>query len=221
MRIRLAAAEKSSTAADGEAPAGTLLRLPSDVVRQVAPGKRDSEQIADAQAEPPKRARTSESTAEPAAQPEEDARPSESAGDEAAPQEDEAAPQEDEAAPQQEEDATLFSRGVALAEIDVKKRADEARADGRTEFADTLEATIVTTAEQREAALVPRPPPENESGAAQRMRRIKELQAERQRNEGNEVMAAVCLLTPSELAEFGERTDEFSQVVLDYRASLR
>ena len=41
------------------------------------------------------------------------------------------------------------------------------------------------------------------------MRRIKELQAERQRNEGNEVMAAVCLLTPSELAEFGERTDEF------------
>ena len=115
--------------------------------------------------------------------------------------------------------STPFSRGVALAEIDVKKRADRARADGRTEFADTLEATIVTTAEQREAALVPRPPPENESGAAQRMRRIKELQAERQRNEGNEVMAAVCLLTPSELAEFGERTEEISQVVLDYRTS--
>ena len=54
-----------------------------------APGKRDIEQIADAQAEPPKRARTSESTAEPAAQPEEDARPSESAGDEPAPQDDE------------------------------------------------------------------------------------------------------------------------------------
>ena len=37
LRIRLAAAEGSSTtAADGEAPAGTLLRLPSDVVRQVA-----------------------------------------------------------------------------------------------------------------------------------------------------------------------------------------
>ena len=113
------------------------------------------------------------------------------------------------------------SRGVALAEIEVKKRADEARADCNTQLADALQATIVTTAAQREAALVPRPPPENESGAAQRMRRIKELQAERQRNEGNEVMAAVCLLTPSELAEFGERTDEFSQVVLDYRASLR
>ena len=186
-----------------------------------APGKRDIEQIADAQAEPPKRARTSESAAEPAAQPEEDARPSESAGDEAAPQEDEAAPQDDEAAPQQEEDATPFSRGVALAEIDVKKRADVARADGKTEFADTLEATIVTTAEQREAALVPRPPPENESGGDQRRRRMKELLAERHRNEGNEVMAAVCLLTRSELAEFGERTDEFSQVVSDYTARLR
>ena len=52
------------------------------------------------------------------------------------------------------------SRGVALAEIEVMKQVEEARADGRTEFADALEGTIVTTAEQREAALVPRPPPE-------------------------------------------------------------
>ena len=37
MRLRLAADDgTSTTAADGEAPAGTLLRLPSDVVRQVA-----------------------------------------------------------------------------------------------------------------------------------------------------------------------------------------
>ena len=186
-----------------------------------APGKRDIEQTADAQVEPPKRARTSESAAGPAAQPEEDARPSESAGDEPAPQDDEPAPQDDEAAPQQEEAATPFSRGVALAEINVKKRADEARAEGRTKFADTLEATIVTTAEQREAALVPRPPPENESGGAQRRRRIKELQAERHRNEGNEVMAAVCLLTSPEIAEFDERMDECSQVISDYTARLR
>ena len=179
-----------------------------------APGKRDIEQIADAQAEPPKRARTSESTAEPAAQPEEDARPSESAGDEAA-------PQEDEAAPQQEEDATLFSRGVALAEIGVKKSADEARADGNTQLADALQATIVTTAAQREAALVPRPPPENESGGAQRRRRSKELQAERHRNEGDEVQAAVCLLTSPEIAEWSERMDEFSQVLQDYTARAR
>ena len=93
-------------------------------------------------------------------------RPSESAGDEAAPQEDEAAPQDDEAAPQQEEDATPFSRGVALAEIDIKRNADKERADGRTELADAIEATIVTSAAQREAALVPRPPPEDESGGA-------------------------------------------------------
>ena len=186
-----------------------------------APGKRDIEQTADAQVEPPKRPRTSESTAEPAAQPEEDARPSESAGDEAAPQEDEAAPQEDEAAPQQEEDATTFSRGVALAEIGVKKSADEARADGNTQLADALQATIVTTAAQREAALVPRPPPENESGGAQRRRRTKELQAERHRNEGDEVQAAVCLLTSPEIAEWSERMDEFSQVLTDYTARVR
>ena len=115
----------------------------------------------------------------------------------------------------------LDSRGVALAEIEVMKQVEEARADGRTEFADALEATIVTTAEQREAALIPKPPPENESGGAQRRRRSKELEAELYRNEGNEVEAAVCLLTRSEQAEFGERMDEFSQVVSEYTARLR
>ena len=113
------------------------------------------------------------------------------------------------------------SRGVALAEIEVMKQVEEARADGRSEFADALEATIVTTAAQREAALIPRPPPENESGGAQRRRRMKERQAERHRNEGNEVMAAVCLLTRPELAEFGERTDEFTRALSDYTARIR
>ena len=113
------------------------------------------------------------------------------------------------------------SRGVALAEIEVNKQVKEARADGRTEFAHALEATIVTTAEQREAALIPRPLPENESGGAQRRRRSKELEAELYRNEGNEVEAALCLLTRSEQAEFGERTDAFSQVVSEYTARLR
>ena len=102
--------------------------------------------------------------------------------------------------------ATPFSRGVALAEIGVKKSADEARADGNTQLADALQATIVTTAAQREAALIPRPLPENESGGAQRRRRSKELEAELYRKEGNEVEAALCLLTRSEQAEFGERT---------------
>ena len=113
------------------------------------------------------------------------------------------------------------SRGVALAEIEVMKQVEEARADCRTEFADALEGTIVTTAEQREAALVPRPPPENESGGAQRRRRMKELQAERHRNEGDEVQAAVCLLTSPEIAEWSERMDEFSQVLTDYTARVR
>ena len=113
------------------------------------------------------------------------------------------------------------SRGVALAEIEVMKQVEEARADGRTEFADALAATIVTTAAQREAALIPRPLPENESGGAQRRRRSKELEAELYRKEGNEVEAALCLLTRSEQAEFGERTDEFSQVVSEYTARLR
>ena len=113
------------------------------------------------------------------------------------------------------------SRGIALAEIEVMKQVEEARADGRTEFADTLEATIVTTAVQREAALVPRPPPEDESGGAQRRRRMKELQAERHRNEGDEVQAAVCLLTSPEIAEWSERMDEFSQVLTDYTARVR
>ena len=113
------------------------------------------------------------------------------------------------------------SRGVALAEIEVMKQVEEARADCRTEFADALEGTIVTTAEQREAALVPRPPPENESGGDQRRRRIKELQAERHRNEGDEVQAAVCLLTSPEPAEWSERMDEFSQVLTDYTARVR
>ena len=127
-----------------------------------APGKRDIEQTADAQAEPPKRARTSESAGGPAAQPEEDARPSESAGDEPAPQDDEPAPQDDEAAPQQEEDATLFSRGVALAEIDVKKRADEARADGRTRGERFLHCRCST------GLLVGAPAVESPSGASDR-----------------------------------------------------
>ena len=113
------------------------------------------------------------------------------------------------------------SRGVALAEIEIMKHVEEARADGRTEFADALEASIVTTAAQREAALVPRPPPENESGGDQRRRRIKELQAERHRNEGDEVQAAVCLLTSPEIAEWSERMDEFSQVLTDYTARVR
>ena len=173
-----------------------------------APGKRDIEQIADAQAEPPKRARTSESTAEPAAQPEEDARPSESAGDEAA-------PQEDEAAPQQEEDATPFSRGVALAEIDIKRNADKERADGRTELADAIEATIVTSAAQREAALAPRQIQGADGGMD--FDQLKESLFE---DLAADTGSDFNKLTEEETAEYDQREAEYRQLVEDYHGRV-
>ena len=106
---------------------------------ETAPGKRGVDQAADPQAEPQKRARTSESATEPAPQREEAERPSDSpAGDEA------------------EEDAAPVSRGLALAEKEIQQEADEKRAAGDTQLADAIEATLVTTADQREAALAPK-----------------------------------------------------------------
>ena len=114
----------------------------ADLAREGAPepetasGKRGVDQAADPQAEPQKRARTSESATEPAPQREEAERPSDSpAGDEA------------------EEDAAPVSRGLALAEKEIQQEADEKRAAGDTQLADAIEATLVTTAAQREAAL--------------------------------------------------------------------
>jgi len=159
MRIRSTAADGSSTTStDGEAPAGTLLRLPSDVVR---------EQIADAQAEPPK----------------------------------------------QQEDAAPFSRGVAIAEIILKKRANEAGG----QLADALQATIVTTAAQREAALVPRPPPENVSRVQQIGRRIllRGVASWFQGVEGLEDIT-LPLLTEEEVTEFNERIKQYRQCIQQY-----
>ena len=84
-----------------------------------------------------------------------DARPGGSASNEVPPQDDEAAPQREEA------DATPFSRGVAIAKIEIMRYVEKARARGDTAWANALEATMVTTAAQRQAALVPRPLPEN------------------------------------------------------------
>ena len=136
-------------------------------VEPSAPGKRHLEQTTNPQAELPKRARTSESADEAAPEPE-DARPSESAGDEAEPQDDEAAPQ------REEEDATPFSRGVAIAEIEIMQFVERLRYVHvrNTTLADDIEATIVTTAAQRQAALVPRPLPEN---ALYRLKKWREL----------------------------------------------
>ena len=114
----------------------------ADLAREDAPepetasGKRGVDQTAEPQAEPQKRVRTSESANEPAPQRE---RPNDSpAGDEA------------------EEDAAPVSRGLALAEKEIQEEADEKRAAGDTQLADVIEATIVTNAAQREAALAPK-----------------------------------------------------------------
>ena len=48
------------------------------------------------------------------------------------------------------------SRGLALAEKEIQQEADEKRAAGDTQLADAIEATLVTTAAQREAALAPK-----------------------------------------------------------------
>ena len=121
------------------------VREMADLTREDAPepetasGKRGVDQTVEPQAEPQKRVRTSESATEPAPQREEAERPSDSpAGDEA------------------EEDAAPVSRGLALAEKEIQQKADEKRAAGDTQLADAIEATLVTTAPQREAALASR-----------------------------------------------------------------
>ena len=62
--------------------------------------------------------------------------------------------------------AGAVSRGLALAENYVQQSADERRANGDSQLADAvadaIEATIVTTAAQREAALVQRQIPERD-----------------------------------------------------------
>ena len=57
--------------------------------------------------------------------------------------------------------AGAVSRGLALAEKEIQQEADEKRAAGDTQLADAIEATLVTTAAQREA-LVPRQIPERD-----------------------------------------------------------
>ena len=164
------------------------------------------------QAELPKRARTSESADEAAPEPE-DARPGESAGDEAEPQDDEAAPQ------REEEDATPFSRGVAIAEIEIMQFVERLRYVHvrNTTLADDIEATIVTTAAQRQAALLPRPPPEKESEGPFAMRRIMVEKAQRERDEFG---AAMWRLEKEEMAECHQRMSQFNQLMSNHPSYL-
>ena len=181
-------------------------------VETSAPGKRHLEQTTNPQAELPKRARTSESADEAAPEPE-DALPSESAGDEAEPQDDEAAPQ------REEEDATPFSRGVAIAEIEIMQFVERLRSVHvrNTTLADDIEATIVTTAAQRQAALLPRPPPEKESEGPFAMRRIMVEKAQRERDEFG---AAMWRLEKEEMAECRQRMSQFNQLMSNHPSYL-
>ena len=181
-------------------------------VEPSAPGKRHLEQTTNPQAELPKRARTSESADEAAPEPE-DARPSESAGDEAEPQDDEAAPQ------REEEDATPFSRGVAIAEIEIMQFVERLRYVHvrNTTLADDIEGTIVATAAQRQAALLPRPPPDKESEGPFAMRRIMVEKAQRERDEFG---AAMWRLEKEEMAECRQRMSQFNQLMSNHPSYL-
>ena len=160
----------------------------------------------DDEAPPPKRARTRQSADDAALEPEEDARPP---------------PRDDEATPlppqREEEDATPFSRGVAIAEIEIMRYVEKARARGDTAWADALEATMVTTAAQRQAALVPRPLPENAPYRIKKWRQLMELRARKYRDLGMASAANRCLLEGEEIRECGVRFDQHAQWMKNQR----
>jgi hypothetical protein len=204
-RRRPAQETKKKTAA----PATATPAIEPLVADASAPGKRHIDLTASSQAEPPKRARRSESANKAAPAPEEDERPTE------------AEPQDDEAAPQrEEEDATPFSRGVAVAEIDIMRYVESFRASGNSQLADAIEATIVTTAAQRQAALVPRPPPENELSGARAWRKISEIRAKKARDLGDEFGIAMYQLRREELDQCNERMSQHNQWLADHPFSL-
>ena len=207
-RRRPAQETKKKTAA----PATATPAIEPLVADALAPGKRHIDLTASPQAEPPKRARTSESANEAAPESEVDARP---------------LPQDDEAVPLQlqrvEADATPFSRGVAVAELHIMRQVEIFRADGlgrNTARADAIEATIVTTAAQRQAALVPRPPTENESSGARAWRKISEIRAKKARDLGDEFGVAMYQLRREELDECNERMSQHNQWLTDNPFSL-
>lgn len=173
---------------------------------ETAPGKRGVDQAADQQAEPQKRARTSESATEPAALRDEAERPSDSPAGDAA-----------------EEDAAPVSRGLALAEKEIQEEADEKRAAGDTQLADAIEASLVTTAPQREAALVPRQVPAGASDIDQLKHSLFSEAAEDARSMGDEIGADICefLDTDEEKAEYERRNEDHRELVVGYHVRKR
>ena len=130
----------------------------------------------------------------------------------------EAEPQDDGAVQQRfEADATPFSRGVAIAEIEIMRYVEKARARGDTAWVDGLEAKMVTTAAQRQAALVPRPLPENAPYRLKKWRELMDLKAQIARDLRYEYAVNQCLLDPEELTECGERSGQYMQWILNQR----
>ena len=176
----------------------------ADLAREDAPepetasGKRGVDQTVEPQAEPQKRARTSDSATEPAPQREEAERPSDSpAGDEA------------------EEDAAPVSRGLALAEKEIQEEADEKRAAGDTQLADAIEATITTTAAQRNAVLVPTQVPAGASDIEQLEHSLFADAAAEARSMGDDMGAEIMELldTDQEIADHNTRQAQYTQLL--------
>ena len=117
--------------------------------------------------------------------------------------------------------AGAVSRGLALAEKHIQQGADEARAEGNTQLADAIEATITTTARQRNAALVPRQVPAYDAGA-----RLDEAELDlvvcggMARSMGDESDAEIweLLNTDEEIAEYNQRKEDYYQLVKGHHA---
>ena len=76
---------------------------------------------------------------------------------------------------------------------------------------------IVTTAAQRQAALLPRPPPDKESEGPFAMRRIMVEKAQR---ELDEFGAAMWRLEKEEMAECRQRMSQFNQLMSNHPSYL-
>ena len=111
------------------------------------------------------------------------------------------------------------SRGLALAEKHVQQMADERRANGHSQLADAvadaIEATIVTSAAQREAALAPRQIQGADGGMD--FDQLKESLFE---DLAADTGSDFNKLTEEETAEYDQREAEYRQLVEDYHGRV-
>ena len=79
---------------------------------------------------------------------------------------------------------------------------------------------MVTTAAQRQAALVPRPLPENAPYRIKKWRELMGLKAQIARDLRHQFATNQCLLEPEELPECSERFEQYTQWILYQRPWL-